>query len=179
MSHVNSIRKPGGIAALSVYKNTLLKSCLWLGLILALAAPASGADERPLKPSPKDKCPVCGMFVAKYPEWIAQIQFRGGSWVYFDGAKDFFKFYHDLKRYQPTRSREDLASMWVTDYYAVKLIEAARAFFVIGSDVYGPMGRELIPFEKEAEAKEFLKDHKGKAVYRFNQITPEIIRTLD
>jgi nitrous oxide reductase accessory protein NosL len=34
------------------------------------------------------------------------------------------------------------------------------AYYVLGSDIYGPMGRELIPFEKEADAKEFIKDHQ-------------------
>jgi copper chaperone NosL len=150
-----------------------------LVLILAMAASGFAADDRPLKPSPKDKCPVCGMFVAKYPEWIVQIRFKEGVRVYFDGAKDFFKYYHDLNRYHPGRSREDIAFMWVTDYYAVRNIDPTRAYYVIGSDVYGPMGKELIPFEKEAEAREFLKDHKGKTIYRFNQITPEILKTLD
>ena len=41
----------------------------------------------------KDKCPVCGMFVAKYPGFLAQIQFRDGSIAFFDGPKDFFKYY--------------------------------------------------------------------------------------
>jgi len=30
------------------------------------------------------------------------------------------------------------------------------------SDVYGPMGRELIPFEKMKDAEEFMTDHKVK-----------------
>ena len=67
----------------------------------------------------------------------------------------------------------------MTDYYSLESIEGTRAFYVIGSDVFGPMGKELIPFGKETEAREFLKDHKGKKILRFQEITPEILKTLD
>jgi copper chaperone NosL len=179
MKRVNFMGKEERMPILSSHKGSLVRCGLWLGVILVLAASVLAADERPPKPSAKDKCPVCGMFVAKYPEWIAQIRYKDGFQVYFDGAKDFFKYYHDLNRYQPARSRADIAFMGVTDYYTVRPIEAAKAFYVLGSDIYGPMGRELIPFEKEAEAREFLKDHKGKNIYRFNQITQEILKSLD
>jgi nitrous oxide reductase accessory protein NosL len=41
------------------------------------------------------------------------------------------------------------------------------------------MGRELIPLEKEADAQEFMKDHKGERIIRFSEATPEVIKTLD
>ena len=53
-----------------------------------------------------DKCPVCGMFVYKYPDWTAEIIFEEGAVFYFDGAKDFFKFYFNL-RYFPYFISED------------------------------------------------------------------------
>ena len=42
-------------------------------------------------PGPNVICPVCGMFVAKYPEWIAAVVFKDGHAHYFDGAKDMFQ----------------------------------------------------------------------------------------
>jgi nitrous oxide reductase accessory protein NosL len=41
------------------------------------------------------------------------------------------------------------------------------------------MGREFIPFQKEGDAREFLKDHKGKAVLRFQDITADVVKGLD
>lgn len=41
------------------------------------------------------------------------------------------------------------------------------------------MGKELIPLEKEADAKEFMKDHKGQSILRFKGITYQIIKGLD
>jgi len=79
----------------------------------------------------------------------------------------------------PLEGDSDIRALFVTDYYTLTLINGYEAFYVLGSDVYGPMGKELIPFEKEAEAREFMKDHKGKAILRFKDVTPEIIKPLD
>ena len=67
----------------------------------------------------------------------------------------------------------------MTDYYTLEPIVAVTAFFVAGSDVYGPMGRELIPFKSEADAAAFMKDHKGRRILTFEQVTPLIIEQLD
>lgn len=144
-------------------------------------AQAGAHTERPSPSTPMttDRCPVCGMFVAKYPEWTAQIVFRDGERVFFDGAKDMFKFHLDLSGYAPHRTHEDIAIAYVTEYYEMSAIDASGAFFVIGSDVFGPMGRELIPFKDPADAQAFLKDHQGERVLRFDQVIPATLKRLD
>ena len=136
---------------------------LTLSLTLTGITDSDGGERKPVKPSPKDKCPVCGMFVAKYPDFLAQIIFKDGSALFFDGAKDMFKCYLNLKKYHPSKKQSDIDSIYVNDYYGLTFIDGFKAFYVIGSDIYGPMGRELIPFEKEADAREFMKDHKGNS----------------
>lgn len=150
-----------------------------LSLCLIVTASAFAETPKPIKPSAKDKCPVCGMFVAKYTDWLAEIIFKDNSYAMFDGVKDMMKYYFDLKKYNPSKQTSDIKAMFVTDYYTLKLIDASKAYYVIGSDVFGPMGKELIPFGTEADAKEFAKDHKGKQILRFSQITKEIIKSLD
>ncbi len=151
-----------------------------LGLVLLLSAANLDAGERgPVTPSPRDKCPVCGMFVKKYPDWTAQMIFKDGSYAVFDGAKDLFKCYHDLGRYYPGRRQSDIDAIYVTDYYAVEPTDGFKAHYVTGSDVYGPMGKELIPFAKADDAREFLKDHKGKAVLKFHDVAPDHLKGLD
>jgi copper chaperone NosL len=59
------------------------------------------------------------------------------------------------------------------------MIDAHQAYFVIGSDVLGPMGHELIPLETLDDAKEFKADHQGKKILRFNQIDAELTEKLD
>jgi len=90
-----------------------------------------------------------------------------------------FHYYFNLKKYNTSKKLEDIDSIYVTDYYNLTLMDGYQAFYVIGSDIYGPMGRELISLEKEAEAKEFMKDHKGKSILKFKDITYEIIKGLD
>jgi len=133
----------------------------------------------PVKPDADEKCPVCGMFVAKYPDWVAEIIFNDGSVVFFDGCKDFFKYYFNLDEYAPGKARQDIDALYVTEYYSLEFMDAHTALYVVGSNVYGPMGNELIPFVDLESAREFLKDHEGKAIYTFDEITPGVIGRLD
>jgi copper chaperone NosL len=137
------------------------------------------ADKEIIKPGPGDKCPVCGMFVAKYPDFVAVFFFKDGSHAFFDGVKDMMKYYFNLQKYSPSRKHEDIARVQVTDYYGLNPVDGFKAFYVSGSDIYGPMGKEMIPFEKEADAREFLKDHKGKALLRFQDINEDVMKGLD
>ncbi len=148
-------------------------------LFAAFTVFTMAGDRKPLKPSPRDKCPVCGMFVAKYPDFLAQIVFKDGSALFFDGTKDMFKCYLNLKKYHPAKSRSDIDSIHMNDYYGLTPVDGFKAVYVIGSDIYGPMGRELIPFEKEADAKEFMKDHKGQSVLKFAEVTLDVLKDLD
>jgi copper chaperone NosL len=165
------IRKKSRVAAL------FLLSLLLLTGVYCPKAPAQ--TKSPGKPSPRDKCPVCGMFVAKYPDFLAAIVHTDGSTAWFDGPKDMFKYYLNPAKAQPSRKPSDFAALWVTDYYGLTWTDGRKAFYVTGSNVFGPMGRELIPFEKEAEAKEFLKDHAGKAVLSFKDVTSDALKGLD
>lgn len=148
-------------------------------LLLIINSVSFAGEKKPVKPSAKDKCPVCGMFVVKYPDWVAQILFNDGSYAVFDGVKDMMKYRLNIKKYNPSMNISDIDSIYVTDYYVLKFVDAKKAFYVLGSDVYGPMGRELIPFEKEADARGFMKDHKGQKVVTFQEITEETLKLLE
>ena len=150
-----------------------------LGAVLLIIGTGLAETKDPLQPAKKDKCPVCGMFVYKYPDWLAEIIFKDGSVDFFDGAKDLFKYYFSLNKYRPGKNKKDIAAIYVMEYYDMQLIDARKAFFVMGSDIYGPMGHELIPFAAEADARAFMKDHKGKRILRFQAITPKVIHKLD
>ena len=84
-----------------------------------------------------------------------------------------------MKKYARGRTREQIARMGVTNYYDGARIDAASAVYVLGSDVLGPMGHELVPHADEADAKEFMGDHKGRRILHFAEITPAILDALD
>jgi copper chaperone NosL len=160
-----------------------------LGSALALAAvmrsargatPGSGSEAGSLPmPLATDKCPVCGMFVAKYPEWIASVRHPDGTIYHFDGAKDLFKYLLEPGRYSPDRQDRPPGDAVVTEYYDLKRIDARTASYVIGSDVLGPMGHELVPLATAAEAEEFLRDHKGRRIVAFEEVDAGLLRALD
>lgn len=131
------------------------------------------------KPGPRDVCPVCGMFVAKYPEWVATVLWSDGEAAHFDGPKDFFKYLEKLDKYAPGRTPDQIAGMGVTEYYGLALIDAKAARYVIGSDVYGPMGHELVPLATAVDATDFLRDHKGTRELGFDAVTFDMLVKLD
>jgi copper chaperone NosL len=131
------------------------------------------------KPGAKDLCPVCGMLVSKYPNWVAVVTWKDGHAHFFDGAKDMFKFLHDLPKFAPGHRKVDIAAIYVTDFYNLERIDARKALFVVGSDVLGPMGHELVPLANKADAEDFLKDHKGKKILAFDRVSAEIPGAID
>jgi len=151
--------------------NKVLLSLLCSLLLMIVAATAPAAELKPVEVKKEDRCAVCGMFVAKYRTWIAQVVFSDGSYAAFDGPKDMFKYYLQLGKYAPSKKSADIAAVYVTEYYSAKLMDAKKMFYVAGSDVLGPMGDELIPVASEEKAREFMKDHKGKEILKFQQIT--------
>ncbi|MGZ6224900.1 MAG: nitrous oxide reductase accessory protein NosL [Syntrophales bacterium] len=153
--------------------------CLLTVGALLLASPAGAADRGTPKPTAKDKCPVCGMLVAKYTDWLSVIVFKDGSHAFFDGPKDMFKYLLDMKRYNLSKKAEDIDNIMVTDYYTVSPMDARKAWYVLGSDVFGPMGNELVPLAKESDAKEFMKDHKGQRILKFSEVTTEVMKILE
>ena len=80
-----------------IFNETLPLTLIVLALTMTTVY---GGERKPVKPSEKDKCSVCGMFVAKYSDFLAEVIFKDGSTFFFDGTKDMFKYYFDLKKYK-------------------------------------------------------------------------------
>lgn len=154
-------------------------SLVLLLLLSMLSEPLLSETVQLPEPGPRDTCPVCGMFVAKYPEWIGTVLYKDGHAHHFDGAKDLFKYLMDLPKWAPDHRVEDISAIGVTEYYGLTLIDARQAFYVTGSDVLGPMGHELIPLTSRADAEEFMSDHKGRVILQFDQVAPEMLMMLD
>lgn len=122
-------------------------------------------NEKKVQVKEDEKCPVCGMFVYKYPRWAAQI-FHTDKHYSFDGVKCMMRYFFE--------QTEAIKEIKVTDYYSLQAIDGKKAFYVIGSTIYGPMGHELIPFLELEDAKTFKEDHDGKAILEFHKIEPTL-----
>lgn len=152
---------------------------LLVGLSAVLHGDGSGAETSgPAVPGPRERCPLCGLMVAGYPNCRAQLRFADSKVVFFDGVKDLMKYYFQISKYEKKRKAGDIREIFVTDYYSTDPIGAATAWFVIGSDVLGPKGRELIPHRSQELAEQFSKDHDGRRILTFQEITPELVGGL-
>jgi copper chaperone NosL len=149
-----------------------------IAAVLALTVSLAAAEKAPAKPGEKDKCPTCGMFVAHYPDFMAQVVFKDVSYAFFCGVKDMMKYYFDLPQYNPSKKTSDVANIVVTDYSNLKPTDGYRAYYVVGSVVFGPMGQEFFPFGEESAAREFMRENNGKEIIRFDQLNPEVVKEL-
>lgn len=157
-------------------KNRIRKYAL-LACVVSLLLMANPLLAEPAKEiAPQERCPVCGMFVAKYPDWITQVRLSNGSVKFFDGVKDMLAFHFNPASFGA--AGQSTKEIWVKDYYTLAWLDGRAAWYVIGSDMYGPMGHEFIPFGSAEAAENFRKDHKGTKVMRFNEITEPLVQSM-
>jgi nitrous oxide reductase accessory protein NosL len=143
---------------------------LMISALHSLAAPIDPVEEN-------ERCPVCGMFVAQYEQWLAQIIVESRDPLVFDGVKDMMAYYFNPAGYGEAVDMEK-AEIWVRNYYTLDYMDARAAYYVVGSDMMGPMGDELIPFSSLEEAENFKTDHHGKEILRFAEIDAQQIMEM-
>ena len=151
---------------------------LWFLLVMPGLAAASTAGPIP-QPGYDVRSPVSGMRPASHPEWLAAIRFEDGETVYFSGPKGMFKYLLLLPRHAPDRSAADIADIYVTDFYSDRLTDAREAHYIVGSRATGPMGHEAVPVASRLEAEAFMREHDGKAILGFDEVTAEVVEALD
>lgn len=148
-----------------------------IALMLCLAlTPAHGlaADKAVAKDT---RCSVCGMFVDKYPNWIVTLTMNDGDRKYFDGVKDMLVFTFAPQKYG-AKPGATVGEITVSDYYSLAPVDGRKAFYVVGSDVTGPMGHEFIPFATQGAAAAFSKDHQGKEILTFEAISADLVESM-
>lgn len=139
---------------------------LLIGVLVLLSA---CKKEKPAVQT-EHRCANCNMIVEKYPSWIQKVILTNHDTLYFDGARCMFKILNE--------SEKEVQSILVKDYYTLEFIDGRQAWYVIGSDVLGPMGNELIPFKEEAAANGFFKDHAAEKIVRFDEVDLKLVMRL-
>ena len=124
------------------------------------------------------KCPTCGMRVAGFKNWHTQMVYADGSHDGFCAVKCLMAFYFEPARFSARRSSDIEKTLYAKDYYTQTWHNMRQMFFVLGSNVMSPMGRDLVPFSDKASAQTFLDDHNGEKILQFRDITPELIQKM-
>lgn len=141
--------------------------------------PAAGLARYEARPIPANaRCPVCGMYPARFPKWAAQIIFSDRTAHFFDSPVDLFMFLDQTARFDPAHTVADVAAMYVADYRSGAWLDAHSAAFVLGAAVRGPMrGADLPAFADEASARIFAGEHGGR-VLLFDGIDHRTVASL-
>ena len=128
------------------------------------------------------RCPVCGMYPARYLKWGSQIIYADGATHFFDSPADLMLFLREPARYAKDHTaaipREEIAALYVTDYGGGQWVPAREAFFVLGSSIKGPMRSPDLPaFADETAAQAFIAEQGGRALH-FDQVDASVVAGL-
>ena len=138
---------------------------------------SQAAVEQPRVIPENVSCGKCGMYPAKYPRWQSEIIFKDGSMTPFDGCKCMFNFLFAMGEYDKMHSSDDVTVAWVKDFNSGSWINAEDAYYVVGSNMMGPMGKELIPFADQDAAVKFHQEQGGDMM-KYAEISPDILKSL-
>lgn len=150
--------------------------------LIAPPTPYNPASGRPLtapRAVPADaRCPVCGMYPARSPNWAAQVIFSNGDAQFFDSPLSLFRYLQDLGRYTRGHSADEIVARYVTDADSGRWISADSALYVHGSSVMGPMRTTNLPaFAEATAAQRFAGTHGGVAL-RAADISHDLLARL-
>ena len=123
-------------------------------------------------PTPETSCSVCGMYPARYPDHRSQLSDSNKEVHHFCSNQCLVNFLDAPKKYVKTPAK--VKSIWVSIPGEHSYEYAMGLYYLVGSTIMGPMGKEAIPYRNKATAEAAAKKHGGK-VFRFNALTPELI----
>jgi len=166
-------------------------------VLAALAGCGSGDGDvpEPVTLTTDDSCEVCGMVIPNHPGPSTEIFYADqqpsghDNPARFDSTWEAFEY--DFER------DWSVDAFYVTDYSAVDwslseaggdrlisthpeasaFVDAETVTFVVGSEIKGAMGRDLIAFSEQSDAESF-RDEYGGSLAGFDDVTPETIAQL-
>lgn len=124
------------------------------------------------EPAQTDTCVVCGMYPARFPRHDSQILTSAGTTLHFCSTRCMVHFLADPAKYVKEPVQTKMA--WVKIFADGMYESAFGAYYVVGSKVDGPMGKEAIPFKFRKDAEEFIRQNGGKIV-GYSELTPEVL----
>ena len=159
---------------------------LLIGLIITAVVSTASIIPMPKKTyvmdiDRKTICLVRNLKIYKDPRWAAKVELKNGKKVYFCSPKSMFEFYHQPGKWYDVgvKSEKDFKDIIVTDYLTMELIDATKAFYVYGSRAISPAGDDLAVFKTKESASNFAKKYSGKRIFKFDEVSPPLIRLVN
>jgi hypothetical protein len=121
------------------------------------------------KSKPEQRCKQCGMRIEPASAWRADLVLADGSTASFDTPRCALTAWRTGK--------SQAVSLRVQEYYERRWRGADELRFVIGGDVAGPMGPDLVPVDPTRVTK-FIQDHGADRALRLDEITTDVLSGL-
>ncbi|MCS7019126.1 MAG: nitrous oxide reductase accessory protein NosL [Cytophagales bacterium] len=147
-----------------------MKACFRLFLILTFSGVVACSNPNSDNSNTNTRCAQCGMPTEEFQAWRSKI-ISSNAVKHFCSPRCLF-----INSQAQGLAATD--SVLVTDYYEQQWIDGRQAFYIIGSDVIGPMGHDLVPVATPQAAEEFMQEHQGKRILTFQQVNETVIKHL-
>ncbi len=95
-----------------------------------------------------------------------------GSTLHFCSTQCMVNFNAEPAKYVKEPAKTKMA--WVTLFSDGMYESAFGAYYVVGTQVQGPMGKEAFPFKLKKNAEDYVTANGGK-IAGFSQLTPELV----
>ena len=115
------------------------------------------------------RCKHCGMRIDPASAWHAELIGEDGKVTAFD-----------TPRCALTSWRSGVTSaktIRLQEYYDRQTRDGGEVRFVIGGDVVGPMGPDLVPVDPPRSSK-FIQDHGAERALKLEEITPQVLASV-
>lgn len=141
-----------------------------LGLsALACVACATSADEAAAQRPAAGRCALCGMRVTRGAAFSSGARTAGGDEVVFDSVKCMFRW---------LGQHADAHDPWTTEHLSRSERPARELLYVLGSDLHGPMGADLVAVDTREHAEQLRESHHGSRVLTFDEIGSDVVDGL-
>ncbi len=123
-------------------------------------------------PGPEVRCPVCGMYPARYPGFRSQISTADGKHHHFCSSQCLVAYQADPRQYLKETAKT--TSIWVTVFQENSSEYAMGLYYLVGSSIMGPMGKEAVPYRNKSAAAASALKNGGKVVH-FKELNPPLV----
>lgn len=131
-----------------------------------LAAALTGA----CKARPSElRCKHCGMRIETSSPWRTELIGADGAVTNFDTPRCALSSWRSGK--------SSAVSVRVQEYYERRWLGGGDVRFIIGGDVLGPMGHDLVPVDP-ARATKFIQDHGADRALTLDEVNMDVLRTI-
>jgi copper chaperone NosL len=117
----------------------------------------------------ESRCKHCGMRIDPSSPWRSELVAENGTVTSFDTPRCAFTSWR--------RGATPAKTLRAQDYYERRWAGAEELRFVVGGDVLGPMGPDLVPVER-GRAMKFVQDHGADRAYAADEVTLALLDAM-